>query len=199
MPFQRGPGPAFIRPRLQRERSYITFTPTFSFSSIFAPFHAYLSFLSVFGVGRSLLSLLVSLIPPFCLDPLPSCLNPLELAMSSRQRDHKLSKQQAQKTAAKAAQTLLRQRCNQPLALPASMPPLQTLPAEFFYEVAALLPYQSIISLSQVSQAFRQKLSFENGNYTFYQALPAVLLMQEEKNDESASNDNDTAMTDPSS
>lgn len=114
--------------------------------------------------------------------------------MYRHKREQKMKKQQTvQKRAKTTSQTLQQQRCDQPLPLPASKSALETLPTELFNDITALLPYQSLISLSQVAETFRERLSFENGNYTFYQALPAVLLMQEEKDEKAATSGGTTA------
>lgn len=59
--------------------------------------------------------------------------------------------------------------------------PITKLAVELFQRVAVMLPALSIVSLSQVCRSFSSMLSTENGgNYVFYQALPAPLLMQRE-------------------
>lgn len=72
------------------------------------------------------------------------------------------------------------------LPLPASKTatgnsPILKLPVEVFQRVAVMLPALSIVSLSQACRSFESMLLMENGgNYVFYQALPASLLMRGE-------------------
>lgn len=108
-----------------------------------------------------------------------------------RRREVKVAdalKNRSKKRGGDGRRTLLQQRVDSMTHYAAPEAPstlsaktLESLPLEMFQRIASLLPALSAISLSATCRDAQERLSYECGNYVFYQALPDALLMTEER------------------